>query len=60
MWSGQAEEQIIGRVHRRPNENEVHVYYPRVVNTSDMILGHFASIKEGLLDTFMSKSLIHK
>ena len=35
--------------------NDVHIYYPRVANTSDMILGHFASVKEGLLDTFMSE-----
>lgn len=55
IWSGQAEEQIIGRIHRQPNKQKCIIYFPRVKGTSDTILAEFADVKERLLARFVGK-----
>ena len=47
---------MVGRVHRQPNKSQVHVYYPRVEKTSDVMLGSLSSVKERLLASFVGKS----
>ncbi|KAH8114058.1 P-loop containing nucleoside triphosphate hydrolase protein [Phellopilus nigrolimitatus] len=54
VWSGQQEEQIIGRLHRQPNRQQVHVYIPRASGTSDVILSRMSRNKEDLLGAFMN------
>ncbi|KAL5485573.1 hypothetical protein ACEPAI_6614 [Sanghuangporus weigelae] len=52
VWSGQVQQQIIGRIHRQPNEKQVYVWFPIVKKTTDELLDVFASTKEKLLTSF--------
>lgn len=54
VWSGQTQEQIIGRVCRPPNAKQVYVWVPRVLGTSDMKFHEFSNTKQSLLETFLS------
>lgn len=54
VWSGQTQHQIIGRIHRQPNDRQVYVYVPRVRGTTDLSLSEMSINKEKLLDTFLS------
>ena len=55
VWSSQQQEQIIGRIHRKPNKKECRIYIPRLYGTSDMELGQLASVKEMLLSMFVGE-----
>ena len=48
---------MIGRVHRQPNEQTVHVYYPRIRGTSDEVMSSIAAQKDSFLQEFMGELL---
>ena len=55
VWSGQVQQQIIGRIHRQPNEKQVYVWFPIVIDTTDELLDVYASTKEKLLTKFFGE-----
>lgn len=52
VWSGQTEEQIIGRMYRQPNNQRCAVYFPIVKETTDELLTRTGKSKVQLLDVF--------